>query len=190
MIPAEDYYLLGVLSSWPSWFFISKTAQPLRLRSDRWQYRLKTQYMQHIPIPDAPKLDRRLIADKAEFCSSLGISRYHLETNFQNRMTSSFGHDAKGQIQGKLNQKAEEWWEQPFAQLGAAIKTSFKLKRDPFQSPKTADEWEPYLREKTAEREALTRQLADAEAEINDRVYRLFNLTKDEIALLQREVEH
>jgi len=32
--------------------------------------------------------------------------------------------------------------------------------------------------------------LADAEAEINARVCRLFHLTPDEIALLQREVEH
>ena len=51
-------------------------------------------------------------------------------------------------------------------------------------------EWEPYFREKKTERDALSRQLADAEAEINERVYRLFNLTKYEIALLQREVEH
>ena len=29
-----------------------------------------------------------------------------------------------------------------------------------------------------------------AEAEINERVYRLFNLTPDEVALLKREVEH
>jgi len=32
--------------------------------------------------------------------------------------------------------------------------------------------------------------LADAEGELNDRVYRLFQLTPDEIKLLQREVEH
>jgi hypothetical protein len=38
--------------------------------------------------------------------------------------------------------------------------------------------------------EALTRQIADAEAELNDRVYKLFHLTPDEIKLLQREVEH
>ncbi len=57
-------------------------------------------------------------------------------------------------------------------------------------NPRKADEWEPYLAEKRGQVEQLTRELADAEAEINDRVYRLFNLTADEIALLQREVEH
>ena len=45
-------------------------------------------------------------------------------------------------------------------------------------------------KEKQAEVCRLTRDLADAEVELNDRVYRLFNLTPDEIELLQREVEH
>ena len=38
--------------------------------------------------------------------------------------------------------------------------------------------------------ESLTRQLADAEAELNDRVFAVFRLTPDEISLLRREVEH
>ena len=37
---------------------------------------------------------------------------------------------------------------------------------------------------------SMRRKLADAEAEINERVYRLFALTADEVALLKQEVEH
>jgi hypothetical protein len=75
-------------------------------------------------------------------------------------------------------------------QLGAALKASFQLSSDPFRNPRTADEWEPYLAEKRAAVQRLTRELADAEAELNDRVYRLFQLKPEEIRLLQREVEH
>jgi hypothetical protein len=46
------------------------------------------------------------------------------------------------------------------------------------------------LEEKRREVAALTKQLADNEEELNDRVFRLFKLTADEIRLLQREVEH
>jgi len=46
------------------------------------------------------------------------------------------------------------------------------------------------LQEKRAENAQRTRAQADAEAELNDRVYRLFNLTADEVKLLQKEVEH
>ena len=190
IIPTDDYFLLAVLSSWATWFFISKTAQPLRLRDNRWQYRLFTQFMENIPIPEAPVTERNAIADLSRRCCDLGIQRYRLETQLQKRLTSSFGKVENGEIQGKLNQKAEEWWEQPFMELGTALKTSFKLRKNPFQNPKTADEWEPYFLGKKAERDTLTRQLDDTEAEINDRVYRLFNLTKAEIALLQKEVEH
>jgi hypothetical protein len=35
-----------------------------------------------------------------------------------------------------------------------------------------------------------TAKLANAEAELNDHVYQLFNLTPDEIKLLQTDVEH
>ena len=76
------------------------------------------------------------------------------------------------------------------APLGSALKASFKLSAAPFRNPRTADEWEPYLAEKQAIVHRLTRELADAEAELNDRVYRLFDLTAEEIKLLQREVEH
>ena len=53
---------------------------------------------------------------------------------------------------------------------------------------RAADEWEPYLQEKQAENARLTRTLA--EAELNDRVYGLFDLTAEEVKLLQKEVEH
>ncbi len=52
--PRENAYL-----SWVTWFFISKTAQPLRLRRDRGQYRLIAQFMEEVPIPDAPEPDIR-----------------------------------------------------------------------------------------------------------------------------------
>lgn len=186
VIPNSDPYLLAVLSSWASWFFISKTAQPLRLRSGRWQYRLKGQYMENIPIPDAPAVDRTTLGKLAERCNELGTARYRIEEQVRGRLTTGFCTNPDT----KLNEKAQEWWLLPFADLGDALKASFKLKRNPLSNPTTADEWEPYLKNKQAEVDALRRQLADAEKEINDRVYQLFHLNPTEIELLKREVEH
>ncbi|MBN8421655.1 MAG: hypothetical protein J0L73_22250 [Verrucomicrobia bacterium] len=47
------------------------------------------------------------------------------------------------------------------------------------KNPRTADEWESYLIEKRTEQTRLTNALNVAETEINDRVYRLFDLTPD-----------
>ena len=190
MIPTGDYFLLGVLASWLTWFFISKTAQPLRLRSDRWQYRLKIQYLKQVPIPEASGSDRTLIAELAERCCRVAAERYELESSVQRRLIESFGEAPTGERRGVLNQKAEAWWEQSLSALGAALKASFKLPTNPLHSPRIADEWEPYLAEKRTVVARLTQSLADADAEINDRLFRLFNLAPDEIALLMREVEH
>ncbi|HTE88544.1 MAG TPA: hypothetical protein VK639_06280 [Terriglobales bacterium] len=82
-----------------------------------------------------------------------------------------------------MNQKAAAWWELSLNQLGDALKLSFKLPTSPMKNPRAADEWEPYLREIRDENARITRAL-------NDRVYRLFDLSADEIKLLQKEVEY
>ncbi|NLX98785.1 MAG: N-6 DNA methylase [Rhodopirellula sp.] len=183
IIPVADYYLLGVLASWTTWFYISKTAQPLRLRADRWQYRLIAQFMENVPIPDATAADRQLIGALAECCCALGTERYELQTAVQHRLRTFCE-------QGELNQKAQAWWELSFGEFGSALKASFKLKQSPFKNPRVADEWEPYIEDKRAEVARLTKEISDSEAELNDRVFRLFRLTPEEIRLLQKEVEH
>ena len=146
--------------------------------------------MEQLPVPEAADADREAVGCLAERCNKLGQECYDLQENFRRRVRSTFGQQPDGTPLGDLNQKAEAWWELTLQQLGAALKTSFKLSGDPFKNPRTADQWEPYLAEKQAIVHRLTRELADTEAELNDRVYRLFNLTSDEIKLLQREVEH
>jgi hypothetical protein len=189
IIPGGDYYLLGILSSWSTWFLISKIAQPLRLRGDRWQYRLFGQFMEQLPVPEAADTDREAIAELARRCNALGQRRYDLQENVRRRLTGSFAESAQGEAT-TLNLKAQAWWLLSLSQLGEALKASFKLKANSFKNPRTADDWEPYLEEKRREVEQMSRELADAEAELNRRVYALFHLTLDEIALLQREVEH
>ena len=135
---------------------------------------------------NAPPPEREAVAALAERCNTLGTQRYRLEEQVRSRLVQGFRTDPIT----KLNEKSQEWWELPFNELGDALKTSFKLKKNPFTNPTTADEWEPYLTSKRNEVEALRRQLANAEAEINDRVFKLFNLNSEEVKLLLREVEH
>ena len=185
-IPTSDAYLLGILSSWATWFSISKTSQPLRLRGDPGQYRLFTQSMEHIPIPDAADAEREAIAELARKCSAAGQERYAVEKLVRRRLRQAFGESSAL----PFNQMAEAWWERGLMPLGEALKQSFKLSANPLKSPRVADEWESYLAEKRADHARFTRLLADTEKELNDRVYRLFDLTSEEIVLLQKEVEH
>jgi hypothetical protein len=142
--------------------------------------------MENVPIPDASEAERQTIAGLARTCSELGQARYQTEAKVQRRLLQTF--DTSGGC--TLNQKAEAWWELALIPLGEALKQSFKLASNPMKNPRLADEWEPYLDEKIAERVRLTRALQEAEGELNDRVYRLFALTREETRLLQKEVEH
>jgi hypothetical protein len=142
--------------------------------------------MELIPIPDGTPEDRKAIADLARKCGEIGQSRYQIELNVQRRLIQAFGEHSVN----PLNQKAESWWKQSLNELGEALKTSFKLKTNPMKNPRLADEWESYLAEKKADQTRLTTELEATEAELNERVYRLFDLTAEEIALLKKEVEH
>ena len=109
---------LGILNSWATWFFISKTAQPLRLRGDRWQYRLFAQYMEQVPVPDASEADRQPIAALARGCGEHATARYELQTKSPAPAAAGVrpGHD--GAPLGQLNQKAQEWWSLSLNELG------------------------------------------------------------------------
>lgn len=189
-LTAGDWFLLGVLNSKATWFSLAGISVPFGERAGEFRYRLFSQYMTRIPIPPATRNERDAISTLAEKSTEMATERHEKISYMRRRLESTFGESSKGSLVGKLNQKAEAWWEQSFGELGAALRTSFKLSKSPFSNPRTADEWEPYVSEKRMEVERLTRDLADAENEINDRVYRLFHLTDDEIKLIQREVEH
>ena len=85
IIPGGDYYLLGVLATWATWFMISKTAQPLRLRGDRWQYRLFTQFLERLPIPEASNQDKETIAALARQCCRCLVRRSARRTMARHR---------------------------------------------------------------------------------------------------------
>jgi hypothetical protein len=189
-LPVGDWYLLGILNSKMTWFALGGISIPFGERAGEYRYRLFSQYIDRLPVPIANDADRQGLATVAERCNSMGQNLYGAQESFRRRILTTLGVAADGTPLGDLNQKADEWWELSLPQLGAALKASFKLSGDPFKNPRTADEWEPYLAEKQALVHRLVRELADAEAELNDRVYLLFNLTPDEIKLLQREVEH
>lgn len=146
--------------------------------------------METIPIPDDSKGDREAIAQLARRCSELGAAQYQTQTHVQRRLTETFHLDHAAHSETTLNQKASAWWDCSLTELGDALKTSFKLVANPFKNPRTADEWDSYLAEHRATVARQSHELDDTEADLNARVYRLFNLTPDEIILLQREVEH
>ena len=81
----------------------------------------------------------------------------------------------------KLTNRLREWWKLDFKSFRAEIKKAFK---DDLPL-KQRNDWESLLREEGEKVRRLTAEIEQAEREIDSIVYKLFNLTPDEIALLE-----
>lgn len=85
----------------------------------------------------------------------------------------------------KLTTRLQEWWTLPdFAAFRAEVKKVFKV--DIPLGERSA--WDDWITRDRAEIACLSAQIAQAEAQINSIVYGLFDLTSDEIALLEGAV--
>ncbi|MGB6176189.1 MAG: hypothetical protein WBF43_07610, partial [Methylocella sp.] len=81
----------------------------------------------------------------------------------------------------KLTNRLREWWTLDFKSFQAEIKKAFKT-----DIPlKQRNEWEIFLRDEGEKVRRLTVEIEQAEREIDSIVYKLFDLTPDEIALLE-----
>jgi hypothetical protein len=85
----------------------------------------------------------------------------------------------------RLSRKLENWHELTFSEFLAEVRRVFKV-----DVPlKQRREWEAYLAEKRAAVMRLTTEIEAAEREIDSLVYRLFDLTPEEIALFEASLE-
>lgn len=107
--------------------------------------------------------------------------RYDLQQTITRRIPDLAFDPAKAKLTGKL----KEWWNLPdFAAFQKEVEKALKAKI-PLQE---RNEWENWITASRAEIHTLTAEIARLEAEINAKVYVLFDLTPDEIALLEASV--
>jgi hypothetical protein len=85
----------------------------------------------------------------------------------------------------KLSSKLESWWELDFGGFLAEVKRALKVDL-PLRE---RGEWESFLAENRAAVDRLTVAIESAEREIDALVYQLFDLTDEEIALLESSLE-
>ena len=85
----------------------------------------------------------------------------------------------------KLTERLKAWWDLPDfaafqAEVKKALKSDIKLK--------DRNEWENWIAENRTQIHALSAEIARIEEEINNKVYALFDLTPEEIALLEASI--
>ncbi len=102
--------------------------------------------------------------------------RHTLHRTVRQRIASDLGAAA-----GTLNNALTEWWNLDFPTFRAEVKKAFKT-----DIPvRERDDWQNALSTWRTDHARLTDRLIAIEEEINDRTYRLFHLTPEEIRTLE-----
>lgn len=177
IIDSYELSLLSLLNSKVVWWWFSGISV-----LKRGGYREATiQHIKRIPIPTFPSAAKKELSKLGKLCTQSARTRFSIQSMVRNRLLKDLAPPERQ----KLNSKLENFWTLDFAAFRAEVKKAFRT-----EIPvKDRDGWDKYLAEKSAEVIRLSAQIEAAEREIDAIVYELFNLTADEIKLLEASLD-
>ena len=136
-----------------------------------------SQNINRLPVPPATAPQKADISNLAQKCQELAEQRYTIENNFRRRLPDLCPPDRNA----KLNNKLQNWWQLNFADFQKQIKKQFK-KPIPLTE---RNDWQDYLENEKTKIATLNQQISQSEIELNQEIYHLFNLTPQEIQLIE-----
>ena len=173
----SSYEALAILNSHVAHFHV-------KLSSSAFQGgfpRFKTQYLRSIPVPEWTNAEIVDLRRHAETCSNLTLTSANVALSFARRISDL----CPPERDAKLSTKLRDWHELPdFAAFRAEVKKCFKADI-PLNE---RNQWQDLFDKGKAEIEKLSAEITRNEDEINAIVYKLFDLTTDEIALLEESI--
>ncbi|WP_438727945.1 Eco57I restriction-modification methylase domain-containing protein [Parasphingorhabdus sp. DH2-15] len=176
---SEDLSSLAFLNSNVTWFYFGHVCTALR--GGQWRLLLQSIYVSKLPIPNVTPDQKAALGTLAETAQNCAEKRYAL----QHSITRRIGDLANDPAAAKLSTKLKTWWRLPdFAAFQKEVKKSLKA-----DIPvKERNDWESWTDETRTEINNLTAQIQTAEDQINAMVYTLFDLTDEEIDLLEANI--
>lgn len=178
-VPTDDMSLLALLNSKLQWLILQGLCRAMR--GGEWRLELESQYVEKLPIPAWNDSARAELAAASDQASNAAQERLALQTALTRRIPDLCPTDRDP----KMTTRLQEWWTLlDFAAFRAEVKKVFKA--DIPLAERSA--WEDWITRDRAEIARLSAEIAQAEAQIDSIVYGLFDLTEDEIALLESAV--
>lgn len=176
-IPERAEYLVAFLNSKIAWYWITGLSPAVRGGF----HEMRVQYVETLPLPACGKTGIKEMSKLAATCRKCSASHLDRCKAFRRRIPDLCPRDRDS----KLNTKLIDWW----------TLDSFTAFRDEVKKHYKADiplsersDWEELFGREKAEIERLSAEITRAEAEIDAIVYRLFELTPEEIDLLEAAV--
>jgi len=175
-IATNELWVVAFLNSKTTWWLI-KQATPRARGGFR---RLKAQYVEDIPVPvaaseilghlDALSLKTQLAAE----------ARRDLLASFRRRILTDL---APGGVSAKLTKKLADWPELDFKAFHDEVKKQF---RQPIPLAER-DDWQTLFESTKAKVAAISAEITQHEKAVDQVVYEMFELTSEEIALIETE---
>ncbi|MEX0955983.1 MAG: DNA methyltransferase [Rhizobiaceae bacterium] len=173
-----DHFLNGLLNSTLAWFWIF--GEGTALRGGIWRIELREQLISRLPIPDvASSAKKQLLAISHNASDNAGKIAMARNAFHHRLLTDLAAPDTK------LSRKLESFHELDFNEFRAEVKRALKT-----EIPvKERAGWEALHAEASAEVKRLTAGIEEAEREIDRLVYEAFELSPEEIELLEKSLE-
>ena len=177
IIPVGDYSSLAVLNSKVLWFLLKSVSPAVR----GGYHEMRSYYLDNLPIPKFTGTFDAVLSRLALQCSDAAKDIYNKIQSVQKRIPDLCPDDRDP----KLSNKLKDWHKLPdFAAFRKEIKRLYKADIPLAER----SEWESWLSQERDAIGTLQGQIASAEAEINRIVYDLFELTADEITLIENNI--
>ena len=177
LVPSADLSLLALLNSRVLWFVLSSMSAAVRGGYQEFC----VHYVEQLPIPTMPNAtqeDLEVLAQEAQEAAARRLEVQHA-------LTRRIPDLCPPVREPKLTKKLQNWWRLPdFSAFRAEIKKAFKVE---ILLAERSD-WEDWIDRDRAEINRLSAEVAEAERRIDRIVYRLFDLTPEEIELLEASI--
>lgn len=176
-VPNADSFLLGLFNSTVTWFHLCGMSEALR--GGTWRLRLFSENVETLPIPSTDVDTRARLTALAESAQRAAECHRDLLNGFHRRILADLAPAG-----ARLNAKLTDWTTLDFKAFHDEVKKLFKqpiplAERDAWQTRFEADK---------RRAQELTAEIAHCERTIDAEVYRLFNLTPAEIALIENDL--
>ncbi len=166
ILPTTDKSLLGILNSKLVWFFL----KGICVQRSGGYLEVKPQYFEKIPIPQKTESWSEEIRLKVESIQLNTKTKHIGDERFKSLLASEFEIE---QWAAKLN----KWWTLDYSSFIGALKVKLTLAQK--------DELLSVFDKYSTELIALDNEIQETEKEIDQLVYELYDLTKEEVAIVE-----
>ena len=174
MLPSADLHLLALLNSRVFWYVLSSMSPPVRGGF----HELRVHYVEQLPIPVMTRTIREQLGTYAQKAQQVAERRLEMQRAFTRRIPDLCPPGRES----RLTKKLQNWWRLPdFAAFRNEIKKAFKADIPLAER----SDWEDWIDRDRVEINRLSAEIAEVEKQIDRIVYRLFDLTSEEIELLE-----